>query len=93
MEFRILLPAGEIPDGEVVTKKTGEKEYVLRHKIEIFGLPGPMTFEANDSVVFLSDMELGKFNAVSRDTLLLWKLEEEELYQWLHDREMEREAK
>ena len=93
VEFRILLPAGEIPDGEVVTKRTGEKEYILKHKVEIFGLPGPMVFESNDDVVFLSDMELGKFNAVSRDTLLMWKLEEEDMLSWLHDRDMERQAK
>lgn len=36
-EIRVLLSAGDIPDGARVTKRNGDVRYTLRHRLKIYG--------------------------------------------------------
>jgi hypothetical protein len=93
VEFRILLRASEIPEGSIVTKRTGEKEYELVRSVSVYGQDGgPIQIDAQDGNVFLGDGG-NKFQAFSCSKELMWKLEESDLLAWLYDREMERESK
>ena len=38
--MKILVEASDVPDKAVVNKPAGEKEYVLRHRIQLFDKPG-----------------------------------------------------
>lgn len=83
---RIILHAAEIPIGSTVTKKTGEKPYILRKELTIYGKMAdvPQKIVAKD-VFFMID-ERGGINAIPHDQELMWHVNEHELYRWLDER-------
>jgi hypothetical protein len=84
---RLLLAAAEIPDGETVTKRTGEVKYTLRSSVRIFGeLAEPREIKAQDGARFLVS-NMGDINAIPGTTALLWCVEESALLTWLRYRE------
>ena len=71
--MRILLCARQIPLGESVTKRSGEKRYILKDSIRIFTKDGKcQTIEATEGAVFLTCE--GDANAIDGSTLLLWDI-------------------
>ncbi len=84
--IEVLLPAGDIPDGATVTKRTGAKEYKLKHKIKIYADKDSGTsaqvLEA-DGVKYLTGD--GAINAISDKVVLIWKTTTGELHQFLED--------
>jgi hypothetical protein len=95
--MQVLLPAGLIPLGSVVTKRTGQKTYVLADKITVYvdaiaGLTMQrQEIRAEENCVFMvSDANPGSssagINAVGKETMLMWHVEEEELRYWLDER-------
>lgn len=84
LSLRILLPAGEIPSGSVVTKRTGEKEYTLVQEVTIYGPEKNQEriIKSDENSRFL-DSGNGQFNAVGSQTLLLWRAERWELQEYL----------
>jgi len=71
--LKVLLPAHEIPDKAIVTKRTGEKEYVLRRSITVYREDGEKTtVTANDGTVFLVDPRTGDANAFGAGKVLGW---------------------
>jgi hypothetical protein len=79
--MRVLLPAGDIPIGATVTKRTGEKPYILRDKITIYTEP-KQEIKAGDQARFLVG-ENGDANVVAMITELLWTVSEDELSDYL----------
>ena len=79
--MRVLLPAGEIPIGATVTKRTGEKPYILRDQITIFTEP-KQVIKAGDQARFLVG-DNGDVNVVAMVTELLWTVSEDELSDYL----------
>ncbi len=79
--MRVLLPAGDIPIGATVTKRTGEKPYILRDKITIYTEP-KQEIKAGDQARFLVG-ENGDANVVAMTTELLWTVSEDELSDYL----------
>ena len=81
--LKILMPAGSIPVDSTVTKRTGDKKYMLRDRIRIFGEDGgPREIKASDGARFLVAQN-GDANAVNSTTELLWYAEESDLIQYL----------
>lgn len=80
----VLLPAGDIPDGSTVTKRTGAKEYTLKQKIKIYADKdsgtSPQVLEA-DGVKYLTGD--GAINAISDNVVLVWKTTTGELHSFL----------
>jgi hypothetical protein len=81
MMLRVLMPAGEIPVGATVTKRTGEKPYILRDKITIYTEP-KQEIKAGDQARFLVG-DNGDVNVVAMVTELLWTVSESQLSEFL----------
>lgn len=84
----LILPAGDIPDYTKVRKPTGEKPYVLRQRLPVYGL-GAITglpdkeINCDPSIVFIvSDSGV---NAILKDTKLAVDLELNEAISFLED--------
>lgn len=88
----VLLPAADIPLGSFVTKRTGEKQYVLVDKITVYYEPdNKQVIPANEGALFLvAEPNAGSasagINAVGASAVLAWHVEEEDLLEWLEER-------
>lgn len=81
--LKIILPAGEIPLGSTVTKKTGTKEYLLKDRLRVFGETGDRReIVAQPGCVFL--VSEGDANAIPSTTEMLWTCQDWQLERWLH---------
>jgi hypothetical protein len=79
--LRVLIRASELPDGQVVTKRTGEKRYTLRHAIHVHGsgdIPSQQ-INADKGARFLVSSD-GSVNAIADATEVLAELDFNLLY-------------
>lgn len=87
--MKVLIEAKEIPVGGIVTKKTGEKQYIIRDDIKIYGSTGPEQTEtlrelrADRDTRFMVSEDC-TINIISGNTELLWHVDAEELYRYLY---------
>lgn len=70
--MKILLPAREIPLGEIVTKKTGAKKYVIRDRITVYSVTGVQQVIKADSGSRFLIRDTGDATTVSGDAELMW---------------------
>lgn len=77
--LRVLIPASELPDGQVVTKRTGEKPYTLQSVIRVHGAGDMQKLTADKGARFLVDC-IGDVNAISDTTEVLTELDFNLLY-------------
>lgn len=86
-KFKLLLPAGYIPDGSAVSKRTGEVQYTLKRSLRIYNhdTSAPNAVEGKDGTVFLVG-ERGAIDAYPSTTLLQWVVDGRELLDWLERR-------
>lgn len=76
----ILLPASDIPAGSTVTKRTGDKEYILRDRITAYGENGKgMELTPDAGMRFMVDPTTGNANIISGDKIICWKTDRYEL--------------
>ena len=80
--MKVLLPAGQIPDGTVVTKRTGTKPYTLKESVKVYGEPSQRQEIKGDGVRFLVSAD-GGINAVSETVELLAELDDDEIQELL----------
>jgi hypothetical protein len=85
--LQIIMSAHDIPDGSTITKKTGQKPYVIKSKIKIYaeqksGL-APQILEA-PGVKYLID-DSGNINAVSSEAEVMWHTTTGELLRFLDE--------
>ena len=71
--IKIILPAAEIPDGSIVTKRTGSKQYTLQSVIKYYDLEGKCREIKTEDSVKLLISDNGSINAVSPETELVWE--------------------
>jgi hypothetical protein len=79
--LRVLIKASELPDGQVVTKRNGEKRYTLRHAIHVHGsgdIPSQQ-INADKGARFLVSSN-GDVNAISNAMEVLAELDFDLLY-------------
>lgn len=77
--MKILMPARDIPLEATVTKRGGEKEYVLRDRLRIFGEDGkPKELRAEEGTRLLVASN-GDANVVAGNTELIWQADEDEV--------------
>ena len=85
--IKVLLPASKIPLDSIVTKRTGEKKYILKDKIIIFNKPDTDTkntvIKAEDGSRFLISEDYN--NIVSHDTILCWITSKKDLLIYLEN--------
>jgi len=85
MLLKLILQAAKIPEGSVVTKIRGQKEYVIRDKIIVYGEEGiRREMVAKGGARFLAN-PTGDLNAVNGDVELVWLLEVWELDRFLEE--------
>lgn len=86
------MEAKDIPVGSVVTKKTGEKLYLLRDDIKIFGALTPdqkemlREIKADAGTRFMV-ADNGDVNIVHGGQELMWHADPEDLKRWMYNRE------
>ncbi len=83
--IRVILPAGKIPLGSDVTKKNGEKPYILRDRIRIFtqGEDKRELIAQEGTRILIS--ETGDANAIPNTTDLVWHATRDDLDDYLAD--------
>lgn len=71
---KLLVPLRMVPDGATVTKRTGEKEYVVSRAVRIYG-DGPVkqAITPDAGTVFLVGPE-GNLNAIGEGVEVIWKV-------------------
>lgn len=83
--MKVILHVREIPIGAVVTKITGQKRYIVKDKIQIFGDPSRREIKADDNTRFLY-AENG-ISCVSGDLEVVWELTDDQLSQFLFEKQ------
>ncbi len=79
----LLVPARDVPDGDVVLKRGGSFEYRLWRKLKVFDAPGKEM--AGDDCVFLVSGK-GVIAALQIHRMVLWKVTPEQAIRYLEDR-------
>ena len=64
--FKLILNAKNIPDGSVVYKPTGNKPYIIKRRVEIFGLNETVNLP-NNTRILCSE---GTLNVINEEDLL-----------------------
>ena len=82
-ELKIVLPASNIPDGAVVTKKTGAVKYTLKHKLVVYqnqttDLNNPSPAINIDGYFLIGSQ--GSINQIPPETELIWVVNAEDFY-------------
>ena len=86
MKMKMLMPAENIPLGQTVTKKNGEKPYTIRDCVKIYGDADPnrqRELKADDGTRFLIS-ESGDINVINGDVELVWIVDDYDLYRFLY---------
>ncbi len=88
MIIKVLLPCYDIPNGQVVSKSLGSKQFVLKSELHIRGGDYAQTVKAPTAGKFLVpvDNAHGDIEVVGFTSTLRWDVEEEELLKFLLDR-------
>jgi hypothetical protein len=84
--MKVILPVRDVPLGLFVTKKTGEKQYVVMDKIAIHGETKSEYREIKadgDSRFLVTGTNIA---AVSGDLEVLWETDPSYLYQFIYDK-------
>ena len=73
MQLKLLIKASDVPKGECVTKRGGEKRYTIRGEVNIYQMPPTpkQVIKAEEGTVFLVSAD-GEINVISGDTEVLW---------------------
>jgi len=77
MIMKVVLAARFIPEGAIVTKVTGQKEYKLTSEIKFYGEGAPENVTADKNIRFL--VNDGQINIITADKELMWRVEANEL--------------
>lgn len=78
-ELGVIVRASVIPDASTVSKKTGLKEYILRHGLRVYresSLGGPIPLEMQGVFLLSGD----SVHQIEPDTELLWRVSVAELH-------------
>jgi hypothetical protein len=65
----VILKAAVIPDGSTVSKVTGEKQYILKRSIKLYGSDQKEVIPDPNTVFLISE---GSVNQYPNSTKLLW---------------------
>lgn len=85
-QVTVLLPAGELPDGAVVTKRNGQTRYLVRRTIEIHGSECKTIAAGNGAVFLWTDSSPLRITAIPDTTQVLWTTSLRELHDLLYER-------
>lgn len=75
MQVRVLIKLEDVPENEIVTKKTGTKPYSVRRKITLYSKTGNVSnheFEVRDGCAILMDQETGNGSIYPETTEVVW---------------------
>lgn len=84
--MKVVMHAGDIPDGATITKRTGQKEYTLKDKIVVYtdkeSTAAAITLQTPGVKYLTGDSSI---NAVSSDVELVWHTDLTALHRYLGD--------
>ncbi len=79
--MKVIQSLKNIPEGSIVTKITGNKEYIVRSSIKIYG-DKPQELKAQDGTRFLVAND-GSISCLHGETELAWHVTEINFLRWL----------
>lgn len=84
--LKIVMNAIDIPEGSIVTKKTGEKRYTLKNKIRVYtdGVKLENKIELDIEGCFIVDT-IGNINQINPDSQLAWEVTIQELRELIEE--------
>ena len=77
--IKVILPLIEIPDGSLVTKITGRKEYTVQSTIKVHGLPSTSEIKSDGVKFLVSEDGTGNINAHVNTFEVLWHVNKHEV--------------
>lgn len=79
--LKVIMPIGVVPDGAVVTKKTGEKKYTVHTEYNLHTPDGPVKFQTQGSRLITPKDTNSTFgiNAISNEIEVVWHCTFEQL--------------
>jgi|CXWL01.1.fsa_nt_gi phage-related protein len=86
--IKVILAAGDIPDGATVTKVTGEQQFTLKRNLKIYGEHGVEITNTSDKVLFMVSSG-GVINTIDKDKMLCWLTTPKWLFEVAREEEME----
>lgn len=92
--FRIILPAQDIPEDSIVTKPSGQAEFILKKKIKVHvsDVPAKITKADIDVEGYFLFGGRGSINQIGPDTKLAWEVPFEELVELWEEIEYEEDS-
>jgi len=84
--IRILARVGDLEDGSKVTKRTGEKIYIVRRSITIYDGKDSQKIECKGGAVFLVDSN-GNANVYDYGTTVLWSASVSDVFRYIDPEE------
>ena len=90
--MKVLLPAGNIPNGALITKRTGTAQYRLHRGLRFYATKeakdklgeATRTVDARDGCIFLVDEEKGTVNVYPCTTQFMWLVRADSLERHLN---------
>jgi len=89
--MKVLLSIKDIPVDSTVCKKTGEKEYLLKNSIVFYDENGKKNeiVSADGTKFLISKTDGSKINIVSGETEMLWFVSEDDLLEYLNNKQID----
>ena len=89
MKMKVIMPVGEVPDGSVVTKRTGEVRYVVHDKYSMFAVDKNVEFKMDGCKILTPASSQTTFgiNAIANDKEVVWITDSETLLNFLEMQE------
>lgn len=81
-EIGIIIVAHKIPDGSIVTKRTGTYRHLLKKKMAIYG-KNSQVLQQQGIVYIIKINDPEYITAIPNDTELIWWTTEEEFYNYI----------
>lgn len=84
--MKIILPIGDVPEGETVTKATGAKKYIVRKSISVYRQGETQVIESGEGVMFLMPVEpSGNINTLPAHKEVAWDLTLDKLKDYVRE--------
>lgn len=73
-KLKVIMPIGQVPDGSTITKKTGEKKYIVHTVYKLHTPDGPMQIATQGSRLITpkTDNDTFGINAMSNEIEVVW---------------------
>lgn len=84
--MKVILPLKDIPDGSIVTKITGNKEYIIRSELRIIGDENQIIHSNGVKFLIPQSMSTSSISAINWDKEMIWHVEEDVFFRYMNEK-------